>query len=260
MNFTTSVIDITDTKKVDSFYQDWNNALRLTTFNLKPRKESIQRLISVKCVDNGIMVGWLGGGIYKEETTGRCSQWSFGENKERLVWIDIVVSIKKGVGRKLLQELEKTVKALKFGKRQNIYVLSTFKAAEFYRKCGFTAINTPNNEDDEDYPGVFLGEANGCWFAKPLCKELDNETELYPRKLVVDDYQKMIWIVDQATALKDVGVIRKYENWVDENIVDRSSLEKYLGIWNVKTGDVIDGVFGSLNSRDAWTALVYALL
>ena len=149
------------------------------------------------------LLAFLKAGIYEKGTFGRCAQWKFGENKYRTLWIDFVWSGKKGLGSEIMKYFENYVKTLKIDGRQNIYVVSIDSAFMFYLKCGYSAIATPeNDEEDEDYPCVYWSEI-GKWMAKPLGEYLDEEKIDYNREL------KSELDVDYAYIVKDYEAIEK---------------------------------------------------
>jgi len=119
------------------------------------------------------------GVVYKPNTMSRCSQWRFGENKYRELYItDLYTELNSECkGSVLLSNVESKLKSHKDSVlRKNIYVISVFEAFSFYENCGYTEIDTPEDDDDEDYPSAFTdGACVGTWMAKPINDELDNE-------------------------------------------------------------------------------------
>lgn len=129
--------------------------------------------------ENEKIVGHCVGSVYKEGTFSRACQWRFGHNRDRELWIDSLRSDSNSSckGSILLQKVEEKLRAHKV-KRQNIYVVSVHNAISFYEKFGYIEIETPDDEEDEDYPSAFTdGACIGVWMCKPLYIEIDSETE-----------------------------------------------------------------------------------
>lgn len=136
--------------------------------------------------DNNKIYGLCVGTVYKPDTINRCSQWTFGENRKRELWIEHIHSDSNSPcsGKKLLSAVEKKLEQhQKNILRKNIYVVSIYDAVGFYEKCGYTEIYTPDHEnEDTDYPTSFVyGACIGTWMAKPLTDVIDNENIIEDR-------------------------------------------------------------------------------
>lgn len=184
--------------------------------------------------ENGKIVGHCVGSVYKEGTFSRACQWRFGHNRNRELWIDSLESDPNSSckGSILLQKVEEKLRTHKV-KRQNIYVVSVQNAISFYEKFGYVEIETPDDEEDEDYPSAFRdGVCIGVWMCKPLPgKEIDSETE----KTFSTEY-----VLNEAFCNKSLRVLRRILNFeVDYEIFyfddedfeefQKESGRKYLG-------------------------------
>jgi hypothetical protein len=135
----------------------------------------VERVIIV-AKENNKIVGEVSVSIYSSKTLKRKSVWIFGKNKKRSAWIDRIDSSVKGLGRILLEKAKDWVKQrIHLCKNKNLYVTSIVD--DFYRKCGYSRIYTPDSKDDEDHPWVY--EENGMHImALPLSGQLHNEISL----------------------------------------------------------------------------------
>jgi hypothetical protein len=132
--------------------------------------------------DPNIVYGLCVGTVYKKNTICRCSQWKFGENRQRELWIEYLSTNSESNchGNTLLAEIEK--KLVKHDVvRRNIYIVSLFHAVGFYEKCGYQEIVTSDSDEDDDYPSSFVhGAGIGTWMSKGIDGKLDNENVYEP--------------------------------------------------------------------------------
>jgi len=146
-------------------------------------KNNIIKMYILICHDasfNSKVYGFCIGVVYKANTMTRHSQWRFGENKYRELYIDLIDTEldSECKGSVLLKNVESKLAAHKDNvQRKNIYLISLYDAFSFYENCGYTEIITPDNDEfDDDYPSSFTdGACIGTWMAKPLDDKLDNE-------------------------------------------------------------------------------------
>ncbi len=106
--------------------------------------------------------------VYKKGTLTRCSQWSFGANLHRELWIDHLWTKKDSGcrGKDILKKLEDKL-IQHTCERKNIYVLSIEDSSGFYHHEGYHEIDTPHEKDDEDYPSSF-SDGSRFWYAKSI--------------------------------------------------------------------------------------------
>ena len=182
--------------------------------------DSADSVYTVRVVQDNKMIGYLKGGIYPSTHLKRSSQWQFGENKDRSIWVDLCISTQKGIGRQLLKKFEEMLPK-KVDGRQNIYVCSPHTSAAFYIKCGYHPIETPDNPSDKDVPLEFLLQF-GCWLAKPLGLKLDQEIELYPSTGKLTHEFQLHWVL----LLGDVEAFKRAFNFD----FDINGFESYFGM------------------------------
>jgi hypothetical protein len=119
------------------------------------------------------------GGIYSTKKLYRHSQWLFGNNRERSMWIDAIWSDGDGRGTFIVKEIERFfLENIDLAVKKNIYVLALKEATPFYKKLGYDEIQTNEHDDDDDYPYVFHSEV-GVWYAKPLVGETIDREEIF---------------------------------------------------------------------------------
>jgi hypothetical protein len=184
-----------------------------------PQGDVDRVIIVVK--DNIQIVGEVAVSIYSSKTLKRKSVWLFGENKYRTAWIDRIDSSVKGVGRILLEKAKEWVnQRIHLCKRKNLYVASIVD--NFYRKCGYTRVYTPDSSGDEDSPWVY--EANGIHImALPLSDQLDKEKTMY--SICDSDFSNLIMVLEgepdtENLLLKAKEIIER--NFIEENDLNES--------------------------------------
>jgi len=156
-------------------------------------KGDIDRVMIVARNDDK-MIGEVAVSIYSTDTLERKSVWIFGENENRSAWIDRIDSSVKGLGRILLEKAKEWVMSrIHLCQRKNLYVASLHDAVNFYRKCGYARIHTPQSQVDEDYTFVYESEVANI-MALPLMTELDEEVTDYSR--YIDDYDKLMLVLE----------------------------------------------------------------
>ena len=180
----------------------------------------VDRVIIV-AKDNDKIVGEVAVSIYSSKTLKRKSVWLFGENKYRTAWIDRIDSSVKGVGRILLEKAKEWVnQRIHLCKRKNLYVASIVD--NFYRKCGYTRVYTPDSSGDEDSPWVY--EANGIHImALPLSGQLDKEKTIY--SICDSEFSNLIMVLEgepdtENLLLKAKEIIER--NFIEENDLNES--------------------------------------
>lgn len=133
-------------------------------------KHEVIKMYTIVAKEGMKVVGLGIGSVYEHGTMCRTSQWQFGENKHRELWIDYLWSSKDSScsGREILNRLESKLKQHSV-ERKNIYVVSVHEATGFYTKCGYTEIHTKDTDDDDDYPSSYTNVCCiGLWYAKSI--------------------------------------------------------------------------------------------
>lgn len=144
-----------------------------------PFMESKNFGISCSYYEDEKILGYGLATIYDKNSIERCSQWNFGENRKREIWIDDLWSVKnvgKDIMKILTDEILKRV-VIEDLERKNIYIMALGEASGFYHSLGYEEIVFNEDEEDEDCPYVF-SESTGLkiWMAKGLDEmQLDKE-------------------------------------------------------------------------------------
>ena len=211
--------------KSESIPEEWKECYALAqkkaSFNIKNNKDERENIM-IKVIEEGEFVSFLKGTIYEKGTLGRCAQYSYGGNKDRVLWIDFMWSSKKGNGRKMIECFESYVRTLKIDGKKNIYVFSLDSSFMFYIKCGYSAISTPNHPEDREFPSIAWED--GKWLAKALYVEdtLDNEKIDYNREILtwVDvDYLRIVGDYEAIEKKIDVlEYLRVHDKYVQEYV------------------------------------------
>lgn len=162
-------------KSCDEKYNELKNALLEAKKNFKfcPKNKCGEIYYIVYQKKENKFIGLGIGCVYSNKKISRCSNWDFGENMHRELWIDYLVSLEKGTGTRILNELENHLKNhLECVERKNIYITSVRGAEGFYYKNGYKEIITKETDLDEDEPSVFNSE-----HCSHMCKFFSNEDE-----------------------------------------------------------------------------------
>ncbi len=106
-------------------------------------------------------------GVYDINTYKRTSQCYLGANGDRLLWIDNLISLKRGCGSAMLTILEKYLKQhVDICPRKNIYIFAYKHLDLFYTKNGYVKIQTLPYNIDKKPPFTYLDEY--IWYCKPI--------------------------------------------------------------------------------------------
>jgi GNAT superfamily N-acetyltransferase len=241
-------------------------------YNHSWENEEVKEIYSYVCysaenIDK--IFGLCVGVVYERNTIARCSQWGFGENRNRELWIEHIHADPNSQckGSFLLKKVEEKLKHHReYVKRKNIYFVSIFEAVNFYEKCGYNEIYTKETDEDDDYPSSYVnGACVGTWMAKPLYEKLDSEevSQFIPEYLFADSNRRhsVKMLQEHLTLELEVDIFwflfpsdfkkfknncgRKYIKYEEEDFVKEKypkyskflkSMEKYEKY--EKTGDV----------------------
>lgn len=215
-------------------YETFGSAFELNTY----KKIYVVRMTN----SDSELIGVAIGAVYKPNTMRRCAQWDFGSNRKRELWIDNVwvceSARSQGLGKQLVAKLEELLsKHLPDGiAKPNIYVLAP--CGEFFLKCKYRLICTPDHKDDDDYPDSFMfGVYGGLWYAKNIL----NPDE-FPADEVLDNIPLYF-----AT---DYGLRPLYASYFSEPAPSMDVLTQWLDgdDYSKVTSDLIDRL---VNPNDA---------
>lgn len=211
--------------QTDEIPVEWQEAFKKGKYRLYKSVHEVHTIL-IRCVNNNNDVGFLKGAIYKKDSIDRCYQWCFGNNKERVVWVDSMSCLekRKGYGSKMLTMFEEYIKKIPFEGKRNIYVMSVIKSEMFYIKQGYTPVCTRDHPHDEDYPSTFFSEVGG-WLAKPLGDQIDQEEIAYVRSKFQSEMD-----LDYALRVYDLGAI-----------ANNLDIEKFISTFGSNVQDYIDG-------------------
>lgn len=183
--------------------------------------------------NTGEVIAMAFGSVYDGDLS-RASQWDFGANRDRRLWVDSIFSKRPGCGSVVLAEIEAALaEHADEVPKPNIYVMSLLSSTGFYDRKGYVGIDTPDHADDEDYPSSFLfGSCVGWWMAKPLGDALCGETE-YP---IPGDHggKATRWayarqFTDPAPPMRDMIYFFEYEyEEPDDTYVPEAELDGWL--------------------------------
>lgn len=216
MNFiyTTTQEEFEQIEKTINHDRDDNDKIKII-----PRGDVDRVIIIAK--DSDKIVGEVSVSIYSSKTLVRKSVWLFVANKHRSAWIDRIDSSVKGLGRILLEKAKEWVnQRIHLCKRKNLYAASIID--NFYRKCGYTRVYTPDSSGDEDSPWVY--EANGIHImALSLSDQLDKEKTIY--SICDSEFNKLIMVLEGEPDTENL--LLKAKEIIETNFIKEKDLNDY---------------------------------
>ena len=238
-----------DKDKLKYLYENKLIPNGLMAYNHSWNNKDVKEIYSYLChssTNPKKIFGLCVGVVYNPNTINKCSQWIFGENRHRELWIEHIHVDPESCckGSYLLDKVEEKLRQYENVERKNIYVLSIFEAVNFYEKCGYNEIQTNDTNEDEDYPSAYVnGTGVGTWMAKPLQEKLDSEdfpgfmseylfndawrrhsTKMIQKYLTIKIELDIFWFLFPTNFDKFKTVCgRKYTNYSEEKFIE----EKY---------------------------------
>lgn len=195
-----------------------------TYLTTKHEFQTLEKELKIHCIPEGDLAsviivayydnkfaGEVSVSIYSSKTITRKSNWEFVANQKRSAWIDrIDTRIQgQGLGRLLLDKAKTWVlERLHMCCKKNLYVASLHGAMNFYRRCGYHLIDTPDTSNG----GLYILEYNhevAEHMALPLFDKLDRENKSYD--IATDKYRLHLIAQGEPDTLGIVDKLQQIE-------------------------------------------------